>query len=475
MLETLQNKWNEILDYIKQEYDITDVSFNTWLSPLQLHSVSNGIVTIIVDEEPALEYIRKKFTKYFKVTITEFMHEEVEIEFLSPNKVNEVKTDFPSSHNSNNSNNNNSNNNNKYNTTVIKDNSLELKLREANLNPKYTFDSFVVGGNNNFAHAYALKVAEAPGEIRNPLFLYGGSGLGKTHLMHSIGHYILEHHIKEKVLYVTSETFTNELINVIRNENQNTIAVNEFRNKYRNIDVLLIDDIQFIIGKERSQEEFFHTFNALHESKKQIIISSDKSPRELTMLEERLRNRFEWGLSVDISFPDYETRMAILQKKCELEDYYMDDDILDYIATNIVSNIRELEGALAKVISYSKISPLQINLELAKDILKDSIVPNSQIKVTSPLIIQMVSEHFGLADTDIASKKKSQDIAIPRQIAMYLCRLLTEDSYSYIASLIGNRHYSTVIHGYEKISADIQTNEQLNNTIEVIKKKILPS
>ncbi len=462
MLETLQNKWNEILDYMKQEYDITDVSFNAWLSPLQVYSVTNGVVTIVVEEEPALEYVRKKFTKYFKVTIAEFMHEEFEIVFIAPEDIKKSEPEVPM-------------HNMKHNTVIINDDSLDIKLKEANLNPKYTFDTFVVGGNNNFAHAYALKVAEAPGEIRNPLFLYGGSGLGKTHLMHSIGHYILENNIKEKVLYVTSETFTNELINVIRNENQNTVAVNEFRNKYRNIDVLLIDDIQFIIGKERSQEEFFHTFNTLYEAKKQIIISSDKSPRELTMLEERLRNRFEWGLSVDISFPDYETRMAILQKKCELEDYDMDDEILDYIATNIVSNIRELEGALAKVISYSKISPLQINLELAKDILKDSIVPNSQVKVTSPLIIQIVSEHFGLADTDIASKKKSQDIAMPRQIAMYLCRLLTEDSYSYIASLIGNRHYSTVIHGYEKISADILTNEQLNNTIEVIKKKILPN
>ena len=467
MLQALQSKWDEILDYMKQEYDISDVAFNTWLRPLKPHSISNGVIRIMVDESSSKEYIKRKYTKFFKVTIAEFMQEEFDIDFISPSS-DQFSPEQPNTASST-----------YYHSEEMAENSkrleLEEKLKEANLNPKYTFDTFVVGVNNNFAHAYALKVAEAPGEIRNPLFLYGNSGLGKTHLMQSIGHYILEHHIKDKVLYVTSETFTNELINVIRNENQNTVAVNEFRNKYRNIDVLLVDDIQFIIGKERSQEEFFHTFNSLYETKKQIIISSDKPPKEMTRLEERLRNRFEWGLSVDISSPDYETRMAILQKKCQLEDYDIDSDILEYIAANVVSNIRELEGALSRVISYSKISPLKIDLELAKDILKDSILPNSQVTITSPYIIQTVSEHFGLADTDIASKKKSQDVAIPRQIAMYLCRLLTEDSFSHIAELIGNRHYSTVIHGYDKISADIKTNEELNDTIEAIKKKILPN
>lgn len=462
MLEALQTKWNEILDYIKTEYDISDVSFDTWLLPLKLHAVSDGVVTIIVEESPAVVYVTKRFYKYFKVTIAEFMGEEYDIRFISPDELarnGEEKDSFNSSETS-------------FSAVVEKD-TLDERIAKANLNPKYTFDSFVVGGSNNFAHAYALKVADAPGEIYNPFFLYGGVGLGKTHLMQSIAHYIIENNKDAKVLYVTSETFTNELITAIRNENQNSVI--EFRNKYRNnIDVLLIDDIQFIIGKDRSQEEFFHTFNTLYEAKKQIIVSSDRPPKEMVTLEERLRSRFDQGLSVDISLPEYETRMAILQKKSEQENYNIDDEILQYIATNIVSNIRELEGALTKVIAYSKISPLKMDLNLAKEILKDSITPNANVEVTSPLIIQIVAEHYGISEEDISSRKKSQDIAIPRQIAMYLCRVLTEDSLSYIGSLLGKKDHTTVSYGHDKIAAEIKTNEQLRNTIEVLKKKILP-
>lgn len=454
MLELIQGKWSEILDYIKHEYDIADVSFETWLLPLKVHSVENGVITIVAEESFGVNYINKKFYKYFKVTIAEFSGEEFEIKFVAPEDVDGQVV------------------NETVNNNLAANNSLKMRIAEANLNPKYTFDTFVVGGSNNFAHAYALKVAEAPGEICNPLFLYGGVGLGKTHLMHSIAHYILEHNLDAKVLYVTSETFTNELINVIRNENQN--AVVEFRNKYRNIDVLLIDDIQFIIGKERCQEEFFHTFNTLYEANKQIVISSDKPPKEMTTLEERLRSRFEFGLPVDISSPEYETRMAILRKKAELEDYEIKDEILQYIATNIVSNIRELEGALNRVIAYSKISPLTMDLELAKEVLKDSISPNANYTVTAPLIIQIVAEHFNISQSDLSSKKKSQDIVIPRQIAMYLCRTLTEESLSSIGSMLGKRDHTTVIHGHDKIRDEILVNEQLRNTIEVLKKKIMP-
>ncbi len=456
MLELLQSKWSEILDYIKQEYDIADVSFVTWLLPLKVHSVEDGIITIVVEESLGVKYINKRFYKYFKVTIAEFLGEEFEIKFVSPDDIND-----------------NSNNQKEIIKNKIINNSLKSRLAEANLNPKYTFDSFIVGGSNNFAHAYALKVAEAPGEICNPLFLYGGVGLGKTHLMHSIAHYILEHNANTKVLYVTSETFTNELINVIRNENQN--AVMEFRNKYRNIDVLLIDDIQFIIGKERCQEEFFHTFNTLYEANKQIVISSDKPPKEMVTLEERLRSRFEFGLPVDISSPEYETRMAILQKKAELEDYDIDDEILQYIATNIKSNIRELEGALNRVIAYSKISPLKMDIELAKDILKDTISPNANNVITCQLIVQMVAEHFDISQNDLTSKKKSQDIVYPRQIAMYLCRELTDESLSAIGQVLGKRDHTTVIHGHDKIESELMTNEKLNNTIEVLKKKLIPN
>src|SRR5574344_833956 len=433
MLEILQSKWFEILDYIKHEYDISDVSFDTWLLPLKVHSVKDGVITIIVEESLGVQYINKRFYKYFKVTIAEFLGEEYEIKFVSPNEIDSISNDSSTTSAS---------------QQKVIDATLKARIAEANLNPRYTFDTFVVGGSNNFAQAYALKVAEAPAEICNPLFLYGGVGLGKTHLMHSIAHYILEHNVNAKVLYVTSETFTNELINVIRNENQN--AVMEFRNKYRNIDVLLIDDIQFIIGKERCQEEFFHTFNTLYEAKKQIVISSDKPPKEMTTLEERLRSRFEWGLSVDISSPEYETRMAILQKKAELEGYDIDDEILQYIATNIISNIRELEGALTKVVAYSKISPLKMNIELAKEVLKDSISPNTNNEVTCQLIIQMVAEHFNISPNDLASKKKSQDIVVPRQISMYLCRTLTDDSLSSIGALLGKRDHTTVIHGHDK-------------------------
>ena len=458
MLEILKSKWNEILDYIKHEYDISDVSFETWLVPLELCSIKDNIIYIIVEENIGVAYMNKRFSKYFKVTIAEFLGEPYEICFISReeanNQSNHKKID-PS-------------------LNMKSDNpALNSRIQEANLNPRYTFDTFVVGGSNNFAQAYALKVAEAPGEICNPLFLYGGVGLGKTHLMHSIAHYILEHNENAKVLYVTSETFTNELINVIRNENQN--AVMEFRNKYRNIDVLLIDDIQFIIGKERCQEEFFHTFNDLYGAKKQIVISSDKPPKDMTTFEERLRSRFDWGLSVDISSPEYETRMAILQKKAELEGYDIDNEILQYIANNIVSNIRELEGALTKVVAYSKISPLEMDIELAKEVLKDSISPNANNEITSQLIIQIVAEHFNIAATDLTSKKKSQNIVIPRQIVMYLCRELTEDSFSAIGQLLGGKDHSTVMHGYEKVVSLMDTNDQIKNAVEVLKKKLLPN
>lgn len=458
MLKLLESKWNEILDYMKYEFDITEVAFKTFLVPLKLHAVEDKTIYIITEDDMSISFINKRYGKFFTVAIAEFLGDPYDIVFLS-------KNDLEQNHTLNRSG-----------SPFISEENMRLKSRieEANLNSKYTFNTFVVGENNNFAHAYALKVAEAPGNICNPLFLYGGVGLGKTHLMHSIAHYILENDSNAKVLYVTSETFTNELINCIRATN-NLDIINNFRNKYRNIDVLLIDDIQFIVGKERCQEEFFHTFNDLYDRKKQIVISSDKPPKDMTDVEERLRARFAWGLSVDISSPDYETRMAILQKKAEQEGFVIDDEVLQYIANNITSNIRELEGALTKVISYSKISSADMNLELAKDVLKDSIFPNAQIEINSKMIIQTVADHFNVTTADLASKKKQRNLVIPRQIAMYLCKQLTEDSYSAIGQLLGNKHHSTVMHGYETIEKDIQQDEQLNNTIEVLKKKIVPN
>lgn len=343
----------------------------------------------------------------------------------------------------------------------------------ANLNNKYKFDTFVVGSNNKFAHSAALAVAESPGEAYNPLYLYGGAGLGKTHLMHSIGHFVLEQNQNKKVLYVTSEQFTNEVIESIRGGN--AAAMTKLRDKYRTVDVLLIDDVQFIIGKESTQEEFFHTFNVLHSAGKQIIISSDKPPKEMETLEERFRSRFEWGLIADIQPPDYETRIAILRKNAEMYDKEIDDEIIQYIATNIKSNIRELEGALNKVMASARLNKQELNLALAEDALKDVIYPEQARKISPLLIINVVAEHFNISKEDITSKKRNSEYVLPRQIIMYLCRHLTETSLQMIASLLGKKDHTTVIHGVEKIEDKIKTDEDLANKIETIKKKLSPS
>ena len=344
--------------------------------------------------------------------------------------------------------------------------------QKTNLNPRYTFDTFVIGSNNRFAHAAALAVAESPGKEYNPLFLYGGVGLGKTHLMHSVAHYILQQDPTKKVLYVTSEVFTNELIDSIRNGNNNSMTA--FREKYRNIDVLLIDDVQFIIGKESTQEEFFHTFNALHSANKQIIISSDRPPKDMETLEARLRSRFEWGLIADISSPDYETRMAILHKKEDMDGYNVSEDVIKYIANNIKSNIRELEGAFNKVVAYAKLEKKEVTLELAEQALKDIVAPNENKQITADYIISMVAEHFNVSTADLCGNKRSSKIVMPRQVAMYLCREILAIPLKNVGQYLGNRDHTTVMHGVEKIEKELQTNEQLQNTIDTLKKKINP-
>lgn len=453
MLETLKEKWDEILAYMKKEHDIVDMSFNVWLLPLKVYAVEGNTVQILVPDPQFLIYLKKKYEFLIKVTIEEVTGFKCDVEFIVEDQIKET----PSSSSQ---------------KQMIQNSSQEVSLtaiQNANLNPRYTFETFVVGANNNLAHAASLAVAESPGEIYNPLFIYGGVGLGKTHLMHSIAHFILKNNAKAKILYVTSEKFTNELIDSIRNKN-----TTEFREKYRNNDVLLIDDIQFIIGKESTQEEFFHTFNALYESKKQIIISSDKPPKDIETLEERLRSRFEWGLTVDIQSPDYETRMAILRKKEELEGYNIDNEVIKYIATNIKSNIRELEGALTKIVALSKLDKREINIELAEEALKDLISPNAVQDVTPELIIQVVADHYGLTPLDIASQKRNKEIVYPRQITMYLCRSMTATPLQTIGKYLGGRDHTTIIHGADKISAELQTNSTLQNTIEVLKKKINP-
>ena len=331
----------------------------------------------------------------------------------------------------------------------------------------------MVGNNNKFAHAAALAVAESPGKMYNPLFIHGGAGLGKTHLMHSIAHFILNENPEKKVLYVTSEYFTNELIDSIRNGNNTSMT--KFREKYRSVDVLLIDDIQFIIGKESTQEEFFHTFNDLHNNKKQIIISSDKPPKDIETLEARLRSRFEWGLIADISSPDFETRMAILHKKEETDGYDIDNEVIKYIAMNIKSNIRELEGALNKLVALSNLENREITVRLAEEALKDIISPDEKKEITPALIISVVAEHFHITEDDIKSNKRNTEVVFPRQIAMYLCSNMTSVGLKKIGSEMGNRDHSTVLHGSKKIASEIKTSDSTRNIVEILKKKISPT
>ena len=449
IMNIIYEKWDEILETVKTEHELSDVSFKTWLKPLTIHNIDDQVVTILVpSQQVGLNYISKKYALPLKVAISELTGSDYDIKFVLPEDVQNVEKDVPVSTN--------------YNT------SMEM----ANLNPKYTFDTFVVGSNNKFAHAASLAVAESPGEIYNPLFLYGGVGLGKTHLMHSVAHFILKNNPSAKILYVTSEKFTNELIDAIRNKNN--VSTTEFREKYRTNDVLLIDDIPFIIGKESTQEEFFHTFNALYEAKKQIIISSDRPPREIETLEDRLRSRFEWGLTVDIQQPDYETRMAILRKKEELEGYNIDNEVIKYIASNIKSNIRELEGALTKIVALSKLNNREINIELAEEALKDLISPNAVKEVTPQLILNVVAEHFGINTLDIIGQKRSKELVFPRQIVMYLCGDMTTESLQNIGKALGGRDHTTIIHGTKKIADRLKTDENLQNTVDILKKKINP-
>ena len=454
-MDVIREKWEEILYTVKVEHELSDISFKTWLRPLQVHSISDHVVTILVpSEQMGVDYINKKYMFPIKVAIAEITGTEYDIEFILPEQAKRREQKEKNSSNLNNV---------KLNTT----------LERANLNPKYTFDTFVVGNNNKFAHAAALAVAESPGKMYNPLFIYGGAGLGKTHLMHSIAHFILSEDPSKKVIYVTSEAFTNELIEAIRNGNNTVIS--SFREKYRSVDVLLIDDIQFIIGKESTQEEFFHTFNELHGNKKQIIISSDKPPKEIKTLEARLRSRFEWGILADISSPDYETRMAILHKKEEMDGYNIDNEVIEYIATNIKSNIRELEGALNKLIALSHLENREITVELAEEALKDIISPDQKKEVTPQLIIDTVAEHFNISPTDICSNKRNSEIVVPRQIVMYLCRNMIDIPLKSIGTYIGKRDHSTIIHGINKIEAELKNSETLRNTVDIIKKKINPN
>ncbi len=437
----LENIWNEVLKLIKVE--LTEVSFNTWLKTIKPITIAENIVVLAAPNEFTKNILEGRYLNLIKNAIKQVTNIDYEIKFVIPGE--DISLNVGQS---------------------IVNNNL-INEQRAQLNPKYTFDTFVIGNSNRFAHAACLAVAEAPAQAYNPLFIYGGVGLGKTHLMHAIGHYILNQTPNAKVVYVSSEKFTNELINSIRDDKNN-----EFRNKYRNVDILLIDDIQFIAGKESTQEEFFHTFNALHEANKQIVISSDRPPKEIPTLEDRLRSRFEWGLISDIQPPDLETRIAILKKKAKVENIEVPDDVMNYIATKIQSNIRELEGALIRIVAYSSLTNKEITLELAEEALKDIFSTNKPRKITVDLIKEVVSKDFGVKVEDFNSKKRTRSIAYPRQIAMYLTRELTDLSLPKIGEEFGGRDHTTVIHAYDKISKEISTDEDLKNRIDALIKDI---
>lgn len=452
MLETVQNNWETIISKLKMDQELSDISFHTWIEPLKPVAVNdNEILILYPGEKFGLDYIQqKKYDFFLQLHIQEITGLNCCVRFI-------MKDDIPTQPAAKKS-------------SVSSNNNVP-----SGLNRKYTFESFVVGSNNRMAHAASLAVAESPAEAFNPLFIYGGVGLGKTHLMHSIGNFILNTSPEKKVMYVTSEVFTNELIDSIRNKNNNNDNTTaEFRAKYRNNDVLLVDDIQFIIGKDSTQEEFFHTFNTLYQAKKQIIISSDRPPNEMELLEERLRSRFAGGLTVSISEPDYETRMAILRKKEADEGYNIDNEIIKYIATHVKSNIRELEGALTKVVAFSRLQNTEITLDMAEEILKDQLGPAEPREITPELIIETVADHFHVTVKDLISPKRSKDIAHPRQIAMFLCKEMTSVPLIKIGSCLGNRDHATIIHGCDKIKKELPGNDNLKSTIETLKKKINP-
>ena len=464
----VEEKWDEILEFLRTEYDVSPVSYRMWLQPLKVHKVddSKDVIIFSVDDQLVgqlgIKHIETKYVPFLSTAIAEFTNKFYNLEFMLSSQIEQQKREEEAA--------------------MPKGRGLEPENPFPSLNPKYTFETFVPGPNNKFALAASLAVAESPAETYNPLFIYGGAGLGKTHLMNSIARYIIDHNPKAKVIFTTSEIFTNELIESIRagaksNANKNTEApTTEFRRKYRNVDVLLIDDIQFIIGKESTQEEFFHTFNTLYEAKKQIVISSDKPPRDMAMLEERLRSRFDWGLTVDIQQPDYETRMAILQKRRDdIGAVKVTDEILDYIAKNVKSNIRDLEGSLNRVNAFSSLQKRELTLELAQEALKDTISTDGNKIVTVDHIVDIVAEHFNITQNDIYSNSRSRNVAYPRQIAMYLSKKLTTNSVTDIGKFLGNRDHSTIIHGYDKIENDLVTNKNnIKNTIDVLIKKINP-
>ncbi len=462
-MEELVKLWPEILESLKDELNIQDITYDTFLKPLQIYSIEGKDLYILNPDNSntvSLNLVKSRYSEALMIKIAEITGKEYNLNFITQN---DIKNDsVPES-------------------TIPAEAPAFTKNSNyinSNLNPKYTFETFVIGENNRFAQNASLAVAETSGEAYNPLYIHGGPGLGKTHLMHAIGNYIFHENSDKQVLYVTSEEFTNEVIDAIRNSRSNASLMTNLREKYRSVDVLMIDDIQFIIGKEQTQDEFFHTFNYLHDAGKQIIITSDRPPKELETLNMRFRTRFEMGLMVEITLPNYETRMAILRKK--LEEYnanenkniVFDDEILHYIASNIHTSVREIEGALKKLIAYSTLQKTEITMEIAERELQNIISPEKPRSITPQLIIEIVADHYGISVDQMISKTRSANIVRPRQIAMFLCRQMVDSPLDAIGSLLGGRDHTTIIHGTKKIQAEYDENNDFRDEIDSIKKKI---
>ena len=473
----LATVWDHILTQLEKQ--IIKPIFDTWIKSTLPLSLTDNLLEIGAPTQFIKEWIETRYLHMIQETASQIIGEIVSVKLVNlnipetDNIVDEVplpvqpsspkslpqimkKSEFVSSQET---------------ASTMSEKSATLSAHQemvfSNLNPKYTFDTFVIGNSNRFAHAASLAVAEVPAKVYNPFFMYGGVGLGKTHLMHAIGHTILRNNPKMRVLYISSEKFTNELINSIRDGNPES-----FRQKYRTIDVLLVDDIQFLSKKEHTQEEFFHTFNTLHEANKQIIISSDRPPRDIPTLEDRLRSRFEWGLTTDIQPPDLETRIAILRKKSMLEKIDIPNDVMVFIASRIDNNIRELEGALIRVMAYSSLTGQPIDMNLATEALKDIFPDGRPRQISAKLIQEIVSSCYKLKLDELLAKKRTRNVVYPRQIAMYLCREMTDNSLPRIGELFGGRDHTTVIHAYEKISRERTEDHQLNNMIKDLIKKI---
>ena len=441
-----QKELDELLTKAKEllREEMTQISYDTWIKELEIQSMNNGNVVLLISTNFNRDTVEARYHSLLVNTFNYLTNKECSITILSKEELESQPNNF-----------------------INKVESVNYGSLNPTLNPKYTFDSFVVGNNNRFAHAASLAVAEAPATSYNPLFIYGGVGLGKTHLMHAIGNEILRNNKNANILYVTSENFTNQLINAIK-DNKNE----QFRAKYRNIDVLLIDDIQFIAGKERVQEEFFHTFNTLHENGKQVIISSDRPPKDINLLEDRLKSRFEWGLIADISNADYETRLAILRKKAQLDNIIIDDEILANIANRIDTNIRELEGALNKLIARASLINSPITMEMSEWAINE-IVSSKDKVISSSFIQETVAKYFNIDPKDLVGAKRSNDVVFPRQIAMYLCRTVPQISLPQIGRDFGNRDHTTVMHACNKIDKEIKENKNTKLIVESVKNILL--